>query len=211
MTPENEARHEQDRTTDFAARPQRAPARPSRSAGRRPGLPVEARTPTSAISRTSRALRHLDRRRVGPEAAARGVDQSRSTIPSRTATRRAWSATSMIVNHERNMTAIGRKAEQLPAARRALSDELGRDADATPNSPPSWASTAGLPAQVEEPKQAGYDNGGFKHLRRLDNRASRSSIRYPQDRRHRRAPLRHGRATTPTSRPRWRATSATSW
>src|SRR5262249_60021622 len=32
----------------------------------------------------------------------------------------------MIVNHERNMSKIGRRAEQLPAARRALADELGR-------------------------------------------------------------------------------------
>src|SRR5215471_18263790 len=29
----------------------------------------------------------------------------------------------MIVNHERNMSKIGRRAEQLPAARRALADE----------------------------------------------------------------------------------------
>src|SRR5713226_6250292 len=33
----------------------------------------------------------------------------------------------MIVNHERNMSKIGRRAEQLPAARRALSEELKRE------------------------------------------------------------------------------------
>src|SRR5882757_8284630 len=33
----------------------------------------------------------------------------------------------MIVNHERNMSKIGRRAEQLPAARRALTAELKRE------------------------------------------------------------------------------------
>jgi len=32
----------------------------------------------------------------------------------------------LIVNHERNMSKIGRRAEQLPAARRALTERLGR-------------------------------------------------------------------------------------
>src|SRR5688572_15739918 len=34
----------------------------------------------------------------------------------------------MIVNSERNMTAIGRKADELPKLRTQLRDELGRDA-----------------------------------------------------------------------------------
>src|SRR5262252_7992069 len=33
----------------------------------------------------------------------------------------------LIVNNERNMSKSGRRAEQLPAARRALADELGRE------------------------------------------------------------------------------------
>src|SRR5262252_8424397 len=33
----------------------------------------------------------------------------------------------MVVNHERNMTSIGRRAEQLPAARRELLELLGRE------------------------------------------------------------------------------------
>jgi len=33
----------------------------------------------------------------------------------------------MIVNHERNMSKIGRRAEQLPAARRALAEALKRE------------------------------------------------------------------------------------
>src|SRR4051795_938904 len=37
----------------------------------------------------------------------------------------------MIVNHERNMTPIGRRAEQLPAARAALTAALGREPTAS--------------------------------------------------------------------------------
>ena len=33
----------------------------------------------------------------------------------------------MVVNHERNMTAVGRRAEQMPAARSALREALGRE------------------------------------------------------------------------------------
>ena len=33
----------------------------------------------------------------------------------------------MIVNHEQNMSRIGRRAEQLPAVRRALTEALGRE------------------------------------------------------------------------------------
>ena len=33
----------------------------------------------------------------------------------------------MVVNHERNMTPVGRRAEQLPAVRRELREVLGRE------------------------------------------------------------------------------------
>jgi hypothetical protein len=33
----------------------------------------------------------------------------------------------MVVNHERNMSKLGRRAEQLPAAKRALREQLGRE------------------------------------------------------------------------------------
>src|SRR3954447_11917533 len=33
----------------------------------------------------------------------------------------------MIVNHERNMTAVGRRADELRGARKALSEKLGRE------------------------------------------------------------------------------------
>ncbi len=32
----------------------------------------------------------------------------------------------MVVNHERNMSKLGRRAEQLPAAKRALREQVGR-------------------------------------------------------------------------------------
>jgi len=67
----------------------------------------------------------------------------------------------MIVNHERNMTAIGRRAEQLPAARQALRERLGRE--------PTLAEIAESMAlkedevrTAEEVERRGYDQGGFR-------------------------------------------------
>ena len=67
----------------------------------------------------------------------------------------------MIVNHERNMSRIGRRAEQLPAARRALREELGRE--------PTRAETAARLSVTEDDlvmleasERRGYHNGGFK-------------------------------------------------
>lgn len=67
----------------------------------------------------------------------------------------------MIVNHERNMSVIGRKADELPRLRAALRETLGRG--------PSHAELAGklgvkksdLPL-VEEAERKPYDKGGFK-------------------------------------------------
>ena len=67
----------------------------------------------------------------------------------------------MIVNSERNMTAIGRKADELPKLRAQLRAELGRD--------PNHAELAGklgvresdIPA-VEAMEKTPYQNGGFK-------------------------------------------------
>jgi hypothetical protein len=66
----------------------------------------------------------------------------------------------LIVNHERNMSRIGRRAEQLPAARRALAEALGRQ--------PSRAEIAAKMSvtvddlrTLEEYEQRGYHNGGF--------------------------------------------------
>jgi len=67
----------------------------------------------------------------------------------------------LIVNHERNMSKIGRRAEQLPAARRALTEALGRE--------PTRAEIAAKMSVTENDLQAleafeqrGYHNGGFK-------------------------------------------------
>jgi len=67
----------------------------------------------------------------------------------------------LIVNHERNMSSIGRRAEQLPAARRSLNEELSRE--------PTLAEIAAHMSVteddlrlLEEFEQRGYDNGGFK-------------------------------------------------
>jgi hypothetical protein len=67
----------------------------------------------------------------------------------------------LIVNHERNMSKIGRRAEQLPAARRALNEELGREPR-----PEEIAAKLSVTAEdlrmLEEFEQRGYHNGGFK-------------------------------------------------
>ena len=67
----------------------------------------------------------------------------------------------MIVNHERNMSKIGRRAEQLPAARRALADELKRDPTSQEVAAKLNITVDDLRA-VEEFEQRGYHNGGFK-------------------------------------------------
>src|SRR5712691_6801632 len=67
----------------------------------------------------------------------------------------------LIVNHERNMSKIGRRAEQLPAARRALADELKREPR-----PEEIAARMSVTADdlrtLEEFEKRGYHNGGFK-------------------------------------------------
>jgi hypothetical protein len=67
----------------------------------------------------------------------------------------------MIVNHERNMSKIGRRAEQLPAARRALADELKREPTSQEVAAKLSITVDDLRA-VEEFEQRGYHNGGFK-------------------------------------------------
>jgi hypothetical protein len=67
----------------------------------------------------------------------------------------------MVVNHERNMSKIGRRAEQLPAVRRSLGDELGREPTRTELAARIMVSEDDLTA-LEEFERRGYDNGGFK-------------------------------------------------
>ncbi len=67
----------------------------------------------------------------------------------------------MIVNHERNPTAIGRRADELPGVRRDLTAKLGR----APNHA-EIAARLGISEDavgaVEEEAKRGYHNGGFK-------------------------------------------------
>src|SRR4051794_16413228 len=67
----------------------------------------------------------------------------------------------MIVNHERNMTRIGRRAEQLPAARAELAARLGRAPSAAEIAARMGVSEADL-AVVEAAARTRYQNGGFK-------------------------------------------------
>lgn len=67
----------------------------------------------------------------------------------------------MIVNHERNPTPVGRRAEQLPAVRRALREVLGRDAsrgELAQNLNVTEADLAAIEAAEKQP----YRNGGFR-------------------------------------------------
>ena len=67
----------------------------------------------------------------------------------------------MIVNHERNPTKIGRRAEQLPAARAALAAALGREPTAAEIAAKLSVSEADLRA-LEAARTQVYANGGFK-------------------------------------------------
>src|SRR5882762_5831450 len=67
----------------------------------------------------------------------------------------------MIVNHERNMTPIGRRAEQLPAARAELAAALGRAPTTAEIAAKMNVSEADL-LIVEAAARERYQNGGFK-------------------------------------------------
>src|SRR5262249_60693464 len=67
----------------------------------------------------------------------------------------------MIVNHERNMSKIGRRAEQLPATRRALTEALKREPTREEIAAQMSVTKNDL-AMLEAFEQRGYDNGGFK-------------------------------------------------
>src|SRR5262252_8516867 len=67
----------------------------------------------------------------------------------------------MIANHERNMSKIGRRAEQLLAARRALAEALKREPTREEIAARMSVTENDL-ALLEAFEQRGYDNGGFK-------------------------------------------------
>src|SRR5260370_29855001 len=66
----------------------------------------------------------------------------------------------MVVNHERNMSRIGRRAEQLPAVRRALTEELDREPTSKEIAARMSVSEEDL-RSLEEFERRGYHNGGF--------------------------------------------------
>lgn len=67
----------------------------------------------------------------------------------------------MIVNHERNPTPIGRRAEQLPGVRRELAAALQRDPTRMEIAEKLNVTEADI-IKIEEAEQRGYHNGGFK-------------------------------------------------
>jgi hypothetical protein len=67
----------------------------------------------------------------------------------------------MIVNMERNMTAIGRKAEELPKLRARLREELGREPTHAELAARLGVKESEIPA-VEAQEKKPYDQGGFK-------------------------------------------------
>src|SRR5215813_2400684 len=67
----------------------------------------------------------------------------------------------MIVNHERNMSKIGRRAEELPSVRRALTEALKREPTRKEIAAKMAVSEDDL-AMLEAFEQRGYHNGGFK-------------------------------------------------
>jgi hypothetical protein len=67
----------------------------------------------------------------------------------------------MIVNHERNPTKIGRRADELPRVTRALADALGR-APTRAEIAAKLSVTEDDVRKIEEEAQRGYRNGGFK-------------------------------------------------
>lgn len=67
----------------------------------------------------------------------------------------------MIVNHERNPTPVGRRAEQLPAVRRTLTEELRREPTRSEIARRLNITEADL-ATVEAAEKQPYRNGGFR-------------------------------------------------
>jgi hypothetical protein len=67
----------------------------------------------------------------------------------------------MVVNHERNPTPVGRRAEQMPGVRRALREALGRDATRAELAAKLNVTEADI-VEVEAAEKQPYRNGGFR-------------------------------------------------
>jgi hypothetical protein len=67
----------------------------------------------------------------------------------------------MIVNHERNPTAIGRRADEMPRVRRELAGALGREPTHAELAQKLGVTDADI-GEIEAEAKRGYHNGGFK-------------------------------------------------
>ena len=67
----------------------------------------------------------------------------------------------MVVNHERNMTAVGRRAEQIPGVRRELCEALGREPTRAELAQRLNITEANV-VEVEAAAKTPYCNGGFR-------------------------------------------------
>ena len=67
----------------------------------------------------------------------------------------------MVVNHERNMTAVGRRAEQMPGVRRELREALGREPSRAELAQRLSITEAGV-VEIEATEKQPYRNGGFR-------------------------------------------------
>ena len=96
----------------------------------------------------------------------------------------------MVVNHERNPTPVGRRAEQLPGVRRDLRETLGREPSRAELSQKLNVTEADL-VEIEAAEKQPYNKGGFRIYDIADPDQAKvhsSSI----DRWHRRPPFRYG-------------------
>src|SRR4249919_3691976 len=82
----------------------------------------------------------------------------------------------MVVNHERNPTPVGRRAEQLTAVRRELREVLGRDASRGEVAQKLNVTEADL-AAIEAAEKQPYRNGGFR-IYDVANRAAPKLIHH---------------------------------
>ena len=67
----------------------------------------------------------------------------------------------MVVNHERNMTAVGRRAEQMPGVRRELREALQREPTRAELAQRLSITEVGI-AEIEAAEKQPYRNGGFR-------------------------------------------------
>src|SRR3977135_2065752 len=67
----------------------------------------------------------------------------------------------MIVNHERNPTAVGRRADELPRVRRELTEALKRERNAGEIGARLGVSVTDV-QEIEAEAKRGYQTGGFK-------------------------------------------------